>query len=40
MLADFIDGIKNMIEGFKRIICFLASVPRRISNINAGFDNI
>jgi hypothetical protein len=39
-IQKFIDGIKNMIHNFKRIICFLGSVPRRISNINAGFDNI
>ena len=39
-ISDVIDGVKYMIETFKRIICFLASVPKRISNINAGFENI
>lgn len=39
-LEDIIDGIKNMIQTFKRIICFLGSVPMRIRNINAGFENI
>lgn len=39
-VQDVINGINYMIETFKRIICFLASVPKRISNINAGFENI
>ena len=39
-VQDIIDGIAYMIETFKRIICFLASVPKRIQNINAGFENI
>ena len=39
-LEDIIDGIRNMIQTFKRIICFLGSVPMRIRNINAGFENI
>ena len=39
-ITDLIDGIKYMIETFKRIICFLASVPVRIRNLNAGFSNI
>ena len=39
-ITDIIDGIKNMIRTFKRIICFLGSVPTRVRNINAGFANI
>jgi len=39
-IEDIIAGIKNMIQTFKRIICFLGSVPMRIRNINAGFENI
>ena len=39
-VQDVINGVKYMIETFKRIICFLASVPKRIQNINAGFENI
>jgi len=39
-IQDIINGIKNMIQTFKRIICFLGSVPMRIRNINAGFENI
>ena len=39
-ITDIIDGIKEMIQTFKRIICFLGSVPTRIRNINAGFENI
>ena len=39
-IEDIIDGIRNMIQTFKRIICFLGSVPMRIRNINAGFENI
>ena len=39
-IQDVIDGVKYMIETFKRIICFLASVSKRVSNINAGFENI
>jgi hypothetical protein len=39
-ITDIIAGIKNMIQTFKRIICFLESVPMRIRNINAGFENI
>ena len=39
-IQDIIAGIRNMIDTFKRIICFLGSVPMRIRNINAGFENI
>jgi hypothetical protein len=39
-ITEIINGIKNMIRAFKRIICFLGSVPTRIRNINAGFANI
>jgi hypothetical protein len=39
-IEDIIAGIRNMIDTFKRIICFLGSVPMRIRNINAGFENI
>jgi len=39
-IEDVINGVKMMIETFKRIICFLDTVPRRISNLNAGFENI
>ena len=39
-ITDIINGIKMMIQTFKRIICFLGSVPKRIRNINAGFENI
>jgi hypothetical protein len=39
-VQDVINGVKYMIETFKRIICFLASVSKRINNINAGFENI
>lgn len=39
-ISDVINGIRMMIQTFKRIICFFGSVPRRISNINAGFGNI
>lgn len=39
-IQDIIAGIRNMIDTFKRIICFLGSVPVRIRNINAGFENI
>lgn len=39
-IDDIINGIKMMIQTFKRIVCFLNSVPIRIRNINAGFENI
>ena len=39
-ITDIINGIRMMIETFRRIICFLGSVPTRIRNINAGFANI
>ena len=39
-IQDVINGVKMMIETFKRIICFLNSVPRRIANLNAGFESI
>lgn len=39
-VQDIINGIAYLVETFKRIICFLASVPKRIQNINAGFENI
>jgi hypothetical protein len=39
-IQDVIDGVKMMIDTFKKIICFLTSVPRRISNLNAGFENV
>lgn len=39
-IEDVINGVKMMIEGFKRIICFFGSIPRRISNINSSLSNI
>lgn len=39
-IDDLVKGIKYMIETFKRIICFFGSVPMRVRNINAGFENI
>ena len=39
-IDDLVDGIKYMIETFKRIVCFFESVPVRVRNINAGFENI
>lgn len=39
-IQDVINGVKMMIDTFKKIICFLGTVPRRISNLNAGFENI
>ena len=39
-IQDIINGIKYMIETFKRIVCFFESVPTRIRNINSGFSNI
>jgi hypothetical protein len=39
-VEDIIDGIKNMIQTFKRLVCFFESVPARVRNINAGFENI
>lgn len=39
-ITDVINGIQNMIRDFKRIICFLGTVPLRIRNLNAGFENI
>ena len=39
-IQDIINGIKYMIETFKRIVCFFNSVPTRIRNINSGFSNI
>lgn len=39
-ITDIINGIRNMIRDFKRIICFLGTVPLRIRNLNAGFENI
>lgn len=40
LLMKIVNGIDYLIETFRRIICFLGSVPRRISNINAGYKNI
>lgn len=40
LLMDIVNGLDYLIATFKRIICFLASVPRRVSNINAGYKNI
>lgn len=39
-IQDIINGIKEMIQAFRRIICFLGTVPTRIRNLNAGFSNI
>ena len=39
-IQDIINGIKYMIETFRRIICFFDSVPTRIRNINSGFKNV
>ena len=33
-------GIMEMIENFKRIICFLESLPTRARNVTAGVSNI
>jgi len=40
MIRVTLDGIMDMIENFKRIICFLQSVPLRMRNITSGMDNI
>lgn len=33
-------GIMTMIENFRRIICFLKSLPKRARNVTAGVSNI
>tara|TARA_B110000879_G_scaffold158586_1_gene204753 strand:+ start:783 stop:1538 length:756 start_codon:yes stop_codon:yes gene_type:complete len=33
-------GVLEMIENFKRIICFLQSIPKRSRNITSGVNNI
>jgi hypothetical protein len=33
-------GIRRMIENFRRIICFLKSLPTRARNVTAGVSNI
>jgi hypothetical protein len=38
-ITDMIDGIAIMIENFRRIVCFLGSIPKRIHNINYGMYN-
>ena len=35
-----LDGIMTMIENFKRIICFLQSMPKRTRNVTSGVGNI
>jgi hypothetical protein len=35
-----LDGILVMIENFKRIICFLESMPKRARNVTSGVSNI
>ena len=35
-----LDGIKTMIENFRRIICFLESLPTRARNVTSGVSNI
>jgi hypothetical protein len=35
-----LDGIMVMIENFKRIICFLESMPKRTRNVTSGVSNI
>lgn len=35
-----LDGIMTMIENFKRIICFLESMPKRARNVTSGVNNI
>jgi hypothetical protein len=35
-----LDGIMTMIENFKRIICFLESMPKRARNVTSGVSNI
>ena len=35
-----LDGIMTMIENFKRIICFLESLPKRARNVTSGVSNI
>lgn len=35
-----LDGIMAMIENFKRIICFLESMPLRTRNVSSGVGNI
>lgn len=40
MFRDPLDGIMAMIENFKRIICFLESMPLRARNVTSGVGNI
>ena len=35
-----LNGIMTMIENFKRIVCFLESLPTRTRNVSAGVSNI
>lgn len=35
-----LDGIMTMIENFKRIVCFLESMPKRARNVTSGVNNI
>ena len=35
-----LDGIMTMLENFKRIICFLESMPKRARNVTSGVSNI
>ena len=40
MIRVPLGGVMDMIENFKRIICFLQSIPLRMRNVTSGMDNI
>ena len=40
MLRRPLDGVFTMIENFKRIVCFLESMPKRARNVTSGVSNI
>lgn len=35
-----LDGIMQLIETFKRIVCFLQSIPKRARNVTSGVGNV
>ena len=39
-INDIIKGIQNIVRVFHQLICFFATVPVRIRNMNAGFNNV
>ena len=40
MIRKPLDGVFTMIENFKRIVCFLESMPKRARNVTSGVGNI